>query len=247
MTARTPAWSAARNGGQRLSGDLGRVGTVGGQLVVRVGGDVAVPGEVLDAGRARHAGRLESADPSGGVPGDQFRGRTEGPDPDDGVVGVGVDVRTGGVVQAHPGGAQLAAQVGGDGLGQLRVVDGAEGEVARARRAGRPLHPGDVARLLVDGDDELGVLRAESGGQPDDLVGGGDVAGEEHDGRQPVADLAQDPVGRLRADESRLQDGERESAQLAAVLLGGHRPRLSVRPVRRRRQGTDSAPPIILV
>ncbi len=211
--------------GQRLGGDLVRPRRVRGQVVVGVDGDVPVAGEVLGAGG--DAGRLEAADPRGGVPGDHVGVRTEGADADDRVVRVGVDVRARRVVEAHPGGAQLPAEVGGDGPGQLRVVDGAEGEVARAGGAGGGLDTGDVARLLVDRDDQVGVLGAESGGQPGDLLGGDDVAGEQHDGGQPVADVAQDPVGSLGAHETRLQDGEREPPQRAAVLAGGHRPRLS--------------------
>ncbi|MGX1249309.1 hypothetical protein RKD48_001820 [Streptomyces ambofaciens] len=216
MTARTPAATAAPERGQRLGGDLVGPGRVRGQVVVGVDGDVAVTGEVLGAGG--DAGRLEAADPRGGVPGDHLGVRAEGAHADDRVVRVGVHVRARRVVEAHPGRAQLAAEVGGDGLGQRRVVDRAEGEVARPGGPGGGLDAGDVARLLVDRDDQIGVLGAQPGGQPGDLLGGDDVAGEEHDGGQSVADVAQDPVGGLGAHETRLKDGEREPTQLAAVL-----------------------------
>ncbi|CAM5625059.1 Vitamin B12 import system permease protein BtuC [Streptomyces fumanus] len=205
---------------QRPGLDLLPAGGADGQVVVGVDGDVPVAGEVFGAGG--DARRLQAPDPGGGVPGHHLGAGAEGPYADHRVVGVGVDVRARRVVEAHPGGAQLLAQVGGDRLGQCHVVHGAEGEVAGPAGAGGGLDPGDVPGLLVDGDDQRRVLRAQLPGQPGDLLGGDDVAGEQHDGGESAGDVPQHPVGCLGADEAGLQDGEREPSQLAAVRAVGH-------------------------
>ena len=87
------------------------------------------PGEVLGAGgdAGAPAGRVTQAavcraTSAGSAPKDA--------DADDRVVRVGVDVGVRGVVEGDARGGQLGAEVAGDLLGQRRVVDRAEGEVA---------------------------------------------------------------------------------------------------------------------
>ena len=71
----------------------------------------------------------------------------------------------------------------------------AEGEVAGEGGAGTHLQAGDVAALLVDGDQHVVPLRAQLGGEGGELLGRGDVAAEQADGGEAFAEPAQQPVG----------------------------------------------------
>src|SRR5262249_14196074 len=103
---------------------------------------------------------------------------------------------------------QAAAQLMGDGAGERGVVDGAEGEVAGEGGARTDLQPGDVAALLVDGDEDVVALGAQPRGQGGELFGGGDVAAEQADGGEAFAEPAQQPVGGGRPGEAGLEDGQ---------------------------------------
>lgn len=114
----------------------------------------------------------------------------------------------------------------GDGAGQLRVVDRAQGVVAGDGGAVDDLQAGDVAALLVDGDEDVLALGAELRGEGGELAGRGDVAAEEPDGGEAVADLPQQPLGGLGAGEAGLEDGEGVTGELVTGDgggLGGHR------------------------
>lgn len=178
---------------------------------VRVGRGVAVPGEVLDTGG--HSGRLEPFDIGGGVAGHQLRVRAEGPYADHRVARVGVDVGRGRPVEVDPAGGQPPAQLGGDRAGQLEVVHRAEREVAGEGGAAARFEPGDVAALLVGGDQHLRPYGTQLRGERGQLFGRLDVAGEQPHRAQPFAEQPQQPLGGGGADEARLEDGERVAGQ----------------------------------
>src|SRR4029079_1333711 len=120
---------------------------------------VAVAREVLGAGG--HAGGLEALDVGGGVPGGEVGVGPEGPYADHRVVRVGVDVGGRGPVEVDPALGEAAAQLSGDVPGQAGVVDGAEGQVAGEGRTAPDLQAGDVAALLVDGDEDVVAFGAQ--------------------------------------------------------------------------------------
>lgn len=195
---------AERHQFARLEG--GKTGGDTRQIVVRVDGGVAVAGEVLGAGG--DAGGLEALDVGGGVPGDQLRIGAEGADADDRVGGVGVDVGGGGPVEVDAAVGQSAAEFAGDRAGQLGVVDGAERMVSGEGGAAAHFEAGDVAALLVDGDDQFLAFGAQSAGEGGELGRVGDIAAEEADRDQPLAEPPQQPVGRGGAGEAGLEDGK---------------------------------------
>ena len=164
-------------------------------------------GEVL--GAAGHADALQALHERGDMPGHELGVRAEGTNADDRVRRIDDHVRDGREieVQAHCG--ELAADRGCDAPGQLHVVHGAEREVPREGAACRGLEPGDVASLLVDGDQEVGLLGTERGGERGDLLGVAHVAGEEHDAADPLGELAPQPVRRLEPKEAREDAGGR--------------------------------------
>src|SRR3954453_2658592 len=118
---------------------------------------VTVAGEVLGAGG--DAARLQAPDVGGRVPGPQAGVRPEGPYADDGVVGVGVDVGGRRPVEVHAARGQAPAQLPCDTPGEVRIVHGAERVVAGERGARTDVQAGDVAALLVDGDQQLVPFR----------------------------------------------------------------------------------------
>ncbi|GAA4943599.1 hypothetical protein GCM10023238_06900 [Streptomyces heliomycini] len=187
------------------------------ERVVRVDAGVAVAGEVLGAGG--DAGRLQALDVGGGVPGDQVGVPAEGAHADHRVVGVGVDVGGRRPVEVDPARGEPAAQLAGDAPGQAGVVDGAERVVAGEGGAGADLQAGDVAALLVDGDQQVVPLGPQLRGEGGDLLGGGDVAAEEGDGGEALGQPAADPVGRGGAGEARLQYGERVPGEGVAPVV----------------------------
>jgi hypothetical protein len=109
----------------------------------------------------------------------------------------------------------------GDRFGQPRVVDRAEAEVAGPGAAVPRLEPGDVTGLLVDRHDDVRALGPQLRGQPGDLCGRLDVAGEQRDAAQPLAEPPAHPVGRGRPGESRLQH---RSGKLRQFAMSGHVP-----------------------
>ncbi len=176
-----------------------------GQPEVRVAGRVAVAGEVLGAGR--DAGGLQAADVRGGVPGRQVAVAAEGADADHRVVRVGVDVRVGRVVQVHADGGQVEPDRAGDPLGEVGVVDLAERQVARVGGPAGHFEAGDVAALLVGGDQQVAVERVHLRGQRGDLLRGADVAAEQGDAAEfAVAQSAAQPLGCGQTGEAGLQD-----------------------------------------
>lgn len=164
------------------------------------------PGKCLV--HAATAGGLEALDVGGGVPGGELGVGAEGPYADDGVVRVGVDVRGRGPVEVDPALGEAAAQLAGDVPGEAGVVDGAEGQVAGEGRAAADLEAGDVAALLVDGDQDVVPLGAQLRGQRGELFGRGDVAAEQADRGEAFADPAEQPGRGRGALEAGLEDRE---------------------------------------
>lgn len=219
--------------GHQLTGVQGlEVHVDAGHRVVRVDRGVAVPGEVLGAGG--DTGGLEALDVRGRVPGDEAGVGPEGPDADDRVARVGVGVGGRRPVQVDAALGEPAAQLLGDGAGQVHVVDRAEGEVAGERGTLPDLQPGDVTAFLVDRDEDVLALGPQLRGERGDLLGRLDVAAEQGDGGEPFADPAQDPVRGGGAGEPGLQDGERVPRQgVRSGNEGGHEARTI--PSRRRK------------
>ncbi len=184
----------------------GQVGGDARQVVVGVDGGVAVAGEVLGAGG--DAGGLQALDVGGGVPGDQLRVGAEGADTDDGVGRVGVDVGRGRPVEGDAAFGETAAEFPGDVAGQVGVVDGAEREVAGKGGTAAHLQAGDVAALLVDGDQDVLACAPQLRGEGGELRGGGDVAAEQAHRGESFAEAPQQPVGGGGAGEARLEDGQ---------------------------------------
>ena len=118
-----------------------------------------------------------------------------------------------------PSAAQVGAERAVDGLGQADVVDGAERRVARVVAAGQVRDPGDVAALLVDGDQRLGGRRA----QP--AVSAASCAGPAMFGPNRVTPAR--PVARARPAPSPARPARRETA--------GSGPRRPAGPGRGRR------------
>ena len=183
---------------------------------MRVGGGVAVAGEVLRAGR--HSLALRAGDERGHVPRDELGIGAEAADADDGIPGVGVRVGDGCEVQVDARGSQLARDRARHRLGQLHVVDGAEREIAGVRAAVLGLEPRHVAALLVDRDQELRPLGAKGGRQLGELSRIADVVGEEGDPAQPSLEPARDPLRDDVAGEARLQAGRGQAVELAHCL-----------------------------
>ncbi len=192
------------------------------QRVVRVDRGVAVPGEVLGAGG--DAGGLQPLDVGRGVPGDRPGLVAEGPHSDHRVGGVGVDVRGGRPVEVDAALGEPPPQFGGDPAGEVDVVDRAERVVAGEGGPGADLQPGDVAALLVDGDEDVLALLAQLRGQRGELLRGVDVAAEEADRGEALAEPAQQPVGRGGPGEAGLEHGQRVPGErVHAWCRGGHR------------------------
>ncbi|GAA3724844.1 hypothetical protein GCM10023082_23540 [Streptomyces tremellae] len=119
---------------------------------VSVGRAEAVAGEVPGAGA--HPGALEPLDPGRRVPCHQRATLAEGADT---VRGKRVDrgVDGGRQVPADAGRHQREADLARGLAGALRVVEPAEGVVARHRRTAVVLQAVDVATLLVDGEQHM--------------------------------------------------------------------------------------------
>ena len=212
-------------GKQRLS----EVARGGRKLEMRVDGRVAVAGKVLCA--RGDADALCACDEGGDVPRDEVRVRTERADADDRVPRIRVDVGNRGEVHRHADPRQLRGDRGRDALGQLRVVDDAEGEVARVGAAARSLQASDIAALLVDRDDELLTLGPQRSGERGGLRPVSDVVRKQHDPAEAAAEPGSNPVRGLRPGEARKDAGSR-----LALELGRHpRTAPAVRPKAIRR------------
>ena len=111
------------------------------------------------------------------------------------------------------------ADAGRDPAGQAGVVDRAERRVARVRRAGARLDPGDDAALLVGGDEHRRVVRPQGRGEGAQLLRAGDVRREQQDPAQAVIQPPAEPVGRLGAGEP----GEQAAVKLALLTLKTYR------------------------
>lgn len=150
-----------------------------------------------------------------------------------GLPGLELTSADGAQLRLTPHSASRMAQFVGDGPGQRGVVDRAERQVAGEGGAVPHFEAGDVAALLVDGDEHVVPLGPELGGERGELLGRLDVAAEQADGGQTFADPAQQPLGRRGAREAGLQDGEGVAGDgVRAGNEGGHG---GVIPSRRRR------------
>jgi len=176
----------------------------GGQRQVRVGGGAAVPGEMLSAGG--HPGPLEARHGRRHMAGNQARVRPEGSGSDHRAAAwrehVGARREVG--VDAEP--REVAPDRGVHVAGERHVVGLAEGGVPGVGAARRVRHPGDVAALLVDGDDRLDRRGcAERRGQGGRVAE--DVRAEQRDAGQPLLKRPADPGRRGGAGERRDEDG----------------------------------------
>ncbi|CAM5737925.1 hypothetical protein SHIRM173S_07142 [Streptomyces hirsutus] len=184
---------------------------------------VAVAREVLGAGGDPR--RLQAPYPRGGVPGDHVGACAEGVDPDHRVVRIGVDVGARRVAQGDAERVQVPPDAVGDPLGDIDVVEGAQRAVSRPERLGAGAGAGGVARLLVEGDDEVEDLGVQRGGERCHLLGAVDVAAEQDDGGEPFGDPAAHPVRHGGAGEARLEHGVRQPQQAwvtADATVVGH-------------------------
>ena len=184
-----------------------------GDLHVGIQQGRAVPGKVLRAGG--DAGRLQPPDGRGAVPGHQLRVTAERPGADDRVLRRGEHVDARREVHVDPGRRQVGADRAVDRLGQGDVVHRAERGVAGVRAAGRVAEPGDVAALLVDGDDHVTGRRPQRGRQRGELLRPGHVGPVHGDPGQAAVQCGQHPAGRGDARERRDQHGVGKAPQRA--------------------------------
>ena len=177
-----------------------------------------VTGEVLDAGGRPTA--LQAPDRGGDVPGRAGSVGPERPHADHRVERLDVDVGDRREVGRHPGVGQPRADRGVRLLGRRHVVEVPEGGGARARAAAEGVQPGDVAALLVQGDDDVAPGGpAELVGEPADVAAVTQVRAEQHDAAEAVGQGVQQPVRRGRPDEAEQQAGARQAAY---VVVGRH-------------------------
>ena len=148
------------------------------------------------------------------MPRDELPGRTERADPDHRVERVRVHVRDGREVQVHADLGEIRSDRRRHLLGELDVVDGAEGGVSRVGAAGGGLEPRHVAALLVDPDEDGIALRPERSGQGGELLAALDVPREEDDPAEPLPQPTKHPVRRARPLEAREDAREREPVEL---------------------------------
>ncbi len=212
----------------------------GRQGEVRVDGRVAVTGEVL---RTRtDAGRLEAGDEGGGVPGDQARVRAEAAYADHRVVRVAVDVDDRREVEVDPGRRERRSDRARDALGEVEVVHRAECGIARVRRSVGHVQPGDVAGLLIDGDEDVRAHRVHRGGQRREVVGRADVGAERADRAQAALEQPRCPLaaapGRGRSPSRPVEPASRECSRRTVstvrVLEARSGPETTKAPVSRR-------------
>ncbi len=174
----------------------------------------AVAGEVLATGPdARRAQAVREGRP---VPGDQGRVGAERPYADHRVEGFAGDVEAGGEVVRDPGVGQQLPEGRRAPLREVDVVDVPKRRVAGQRRAGAHLEAGDVAALLVAGDNQgraagTASYRLE---RLDDAPCGldvGRVLAEQDDAREAVAQRLVEPRRDAGPGELGEQDSVRET------------------------------------
>jgi hypothetical protein len=86
--------------------------------------------------------------------------------------------------------------------------------VARPGAAAADLQPGDVAGLLVEGDDDARVALPQGRGERRELVEVDDVAPEQRNTAEPFVQPSQHPNGRGHAGEAGLEDPVRPDSNL---------------------------------
>ena len=200
-----------------------------GEAGVAVRGGVAVAGEVLEGGndpRLLHPPEVGHSLVRGG-PG--IVG--EGPQADDGIGGLVVDVQHRGEVHVQALSHDLLPQDGGQGRGVRRAVRRPQGHVPRAQ--GPLAQAGDVAHLLVHGQEKLGAVPPggvgllEGGGETEGLGGLRKVLRKEDDPGKAVVLEAGGDVAVDRRHPPGPPGGvgpgpEGGHDHLADLLLGGH-------------------------
>ena len=200
-----------------------------------------MPGKVLRA--CSHARALEPPNERRHMPGDELAVRAERADPDHRVLRVRVDVGDRREIEVDARLGELGPEGGGDLLGELDVVHDPERPVPRVRAAGIRLEPGHVAALLVDRDDEVGLLGAKVVGQRAELLPALDVPGVEHDASEPFGESTAKPVGHGRPLEAGEDAARGESLELAhqALTAPAVRPKAIFRCTRRKKITTGIA------
>jgi hypothetical protein len=134
------------------------------------------------------------------VPCHQLRIGAERADADHRIARIEVDVGHRGEVDGHPGVGEAGADRPVDLLGRSRVVQVPEGGRARGRAAPHGVETGDVAALLVEGDQQVTSRgRPQPVGELTDAGAVTDVAAEEDDAAEAVRERVQQPGRRLGA------------------------------------------------
>ena len=133
--------------------------------------------------------------------------------PDDRVPRGGVHVHRRRQVHVDADGGQVGPESPVHRPGERRVVDRAEGGVARVRTAGEVAQPGDVAPLLVDRDHRFRRRGAQRRSQRGQLLGPGDVRAEERHARKTVFQCLQQPARSGTAGERRDEDSVGEAGE----------------------------------
>jgi hypothetical protein len=160
-----------------------------------------VPREVLDAGR--DLGGLQPGDGRRALLGDPGRVGAERAGADGRIVVGGVHVQARRQVESEAGRGEVGADGPVDALGQLGVVDRPECGVARVRAAGRVCQAGDVAALLVGGEQDLRPGRPQRPGECAQLVRVRDVVSEDDVSRDALTRQPQCPTRHGMSGERR--------------------------------------------
>ena len=184
---------------------------------MRVGGRVAVAGEVLRAGR--HALALRAGDERRDVARDELGIGAEAAHADDGIPGVGVRVGDGREVQVDAGARPARPRSRprpppSARRRRRRRARGCRGTSCRARpRAASRRRPPRRSRSAARAAPR--EARAVSSAS---CSGSRDVVGEERDPAEPSLEPARDPLRDDVAREARLQAGRGEPVELAHCL-----------------------------
>jgi hypothetical protein len=179
-------------------------------IEVRVGVSVAVTGEVLGAGG--HGLGRQALDIGHGVASDDLGVGAEAARPDDGVVVRRVDVNHRRKIQTDPVCREVCTDAGRAAPRGRDVVQPSEDGVARLGGAAGEVQAGDVAALLVHGDEQGRRDASQASTQAMGLRSVGDVAPVEADGAQPTVNGFVDPCRHRRPDKAGHEGARSEGA-----------------------------------
>ena len=181
----------------------------GRKVEVRVDCCVAVPWEMLGAGR--DAGVLHSFYIGSCMAGDGRRVGSEGAHPDHRVLRIAVDVGYGSQVEIDPAGRQLGADRGRHVACERDVVGDPESKVARVRASGPGLQPRHIASFFVDADKQSRARAMQLGREAGQLRFALEIAGEEDHAAQSIGGAAKHPIRGPHAFKTRQDASQRDS------------------------------------